>query len=670
MASATRTYRTLLETGDNYPVPVPTIAGLHTLMNTNNNGPDTRRLLTEYAEISPCVIAVNFQDSPGVVSILHSPRVYRLPGPDQGKLVWLYGNAEDAVIPIILPDEAYSTQANAQSRPLDVVENQVVTGGAVSGAVLNGEADIVNVTLKKFVVLPVSHGPAMVAAVNLPYKTFYQQMLEPTLQEGDAAKVQSLLPYTQFFQVSATPTDGANAHPMISVTNDLTEAHRTRAISVWMQRFVIPNDMLKVGAARRAQTDAAVSDAIKDLKTSLEDQEDARIQAESQKQLCSFTEKFGPDIAMSVHKILEVDDDSGLPDVHTALARCKTSSRESYILQAALCNAMGNSPLPISEANMPLVTKHWLELFRNHQILSMGTTLGQGITIFAVVCQGHPGANEARKRLQDSNTVEGGGSTTLDDARALSVSDARLAVTLTYGVDKAYGFSLWSDTYFGRNHCLARALRSGALKLGIALPALASYYGNPGAAVRMCNRVMFKYQQLTFSWIRKRRDTPVGTAVPVPDFDSLAHEVSSFLLSGMPELPHAWNSLILDENTTSDRPSGGGGASEMRIRGGAPSTEEDNRPHPNPGLDSTLRARWNNSGYQMMNQMTANFRKDDGTTWQENVPKSRGSEVCLKWHGAGKCKRGCQRKSTHFHAGPQLVTDMMAFFDLCGMPQA
>ena len=90
MASATRTYRTLLETGDNYPVPVPTIAGLHTLMNTNNNGPDTRRLLTEYAEISPCVIAVNFQDSPGVVSILHSPRVYRLPGPDQGKLVWLW----------------------------------------------------------------------------------------------------------------------------------------------------------------------------------------------------------------------------------------------------------------------------------------------------------------------------------------------------------------------------------------------------------------------------------------------------------------------------------------------------------------------------------------------------------------------------------------------------
>ena len=177
-------------------------------------------------------------------------------------------------------------------------------------------------------------------------------------------------------------------------------------------------------------------------------------------------------------------------------------------------------------------------------------------------------------------------------------------------------------------------------------------------------------EQLAFSWIRKRRDTPVGTAVPVPDFDSLAHEVSSFLLSGVPELPHARNSLILDENTTSDRPSSGGDSTEMRIRGGAPSSEEDNRPHPNHGLDPTLRARWNNSGYQMMNQMMANFRKDDGTTWQANVPKSRGDEVCLKWHGAGKCKRGCQRKSTHFRAGPQLVSDMMTFFDLCGMPQA
>ena len=72
----------------------------------------------------------------------------------------------------------------------------------------------------------------------------------------------------------------------------------------------------------------------------------------------------------------------------------------------------------------------------------------------------------------------------------------------------------------------------------------------------------------------------------------------------------------------------------------------------------------------MMNQMTSNFSKPDGTTWQANVPKVGGDPVCLKWHGMGQCKTDCARVASHTRAGPRLVNDLMAFFDLCGMPQA
>jgi len=87
----------------------------------------------------------------------------------------------------------------------------------------------------------------------------------------------------------------------------------------------------------------------------------------------------------------------------------------------------------------------------------------------------------------------------------------------------------------------------------------------------MALRVMFQVQQMTFQWIRKRRTVAHGTAVPAPDFGAVTSGVEAFLMSGVPELPVAWNNLIREEDNIRCR-------EPERLRGGAGNGGGGNEP--------------------------------------------------------------------------------------------
>ena len=60
--------------------------------------------------------------------------------------------------------------------------------------------------------------------------------------------------------------------------------------------------------------------------------------------------------------------------------------------------------------------------------------------------------------------------------------------------------------------------------------------------------MVFYVQQLVFCLLKASCSKPHGTMVPIPDFEGLVSDAGNFLLAAIPELPHSWNNLVLEEN--------------------------------------------------------------------------------------------------------------------------
>jgi hypothetical protein len=431
----------------------------------------------------------------------------------------------------------------------------------------------------------------------------------------------------------------------------------------WACRRVVSKDLLQVSAPVAAGflTNGAMTGALTSIQDTMNAHEQARVDYIADKASMSFTEKYGPDLAAMVHRILLVDDDAAMTAVHGALARNKQSSRDSAIISAALLKARAVCQLPVADGTAPKVTKTLVDMFRSHEIHSNGVVFGEGMTVFNVVCMGHPNERDARRRLDEANMVESGGSLSLQDARALSVTDARMPQMITHAVDKLYGDVIIKWAYFGPVHPLVVASRDAVLVLGPALHNLASYYGSPAEAVNMVNRILFNYQQITFRWLRSRRDTPRGTDVPVPNFTDLAIDVQSFLLSGIPDVPADWQRMIREENNRA--PATPEDAGPSRLRGGG-DTESTNVT--NSLVDRGIKRRWEQAGFTLMADMTGAYT-GEGSAASATPKLSGGAAICLKWSCTGKCNSRCKRKAAHKKLGPQLIIELNEFMDSCGV---
>ena len=242
------------------------------------------------------------------------------------------------------------------------------------------------------------------------------------------------------------------------------------------------------------------------------------------------------------------------------------------------------------------------------------------------------------------------------------MTDARIGTSLVIITEKLYGESIVADAYFGARHTLADAMSTAMLHLGPAIMSLSNYYGSNSLAIRMGNRVMFAWQQMTFQWLRVRRDTAAGTAVPAPDYMSLVSNVQAFLLTAIPELPIQWNRLIR-----------GGEEDEApaaaRIRGGGDRAGGETGPHNYGGLDEGIKTRWTNTGYTRTSQMTAKFTGEGH--WSRALPKlANGKAICLNWSCKGKCRMDCDRFESHKPMGPRLVRETNEFMDQCQVARA
>ena len=625
-------------------------------------------LLTAVTE-APVVIALILPTADDTIQFVHSPKLCTRPGGIQDRVAVALGNVEGTILPLLLRADAF-----ADCQPTGVHTNTAdcwaalqAAGGAASPPLTVGDPGVTELRVSKAISLPGPWAARAVAMISCTSTEFYTTFLQPVVDGGDVAAVTAIQQWINWWKVGATRrTPGADYQALTQTAEVLTPANQL-LVQSFVTRRIVETDLLRVAAPPAAGflTNAGMTNAIQGLRDDLQAQETARVDYRTARNNLSFTDRYGVDISAAVHRLMIVADDVNLPEVHQALARNKESSRDYTLVDAALLQARAVTPLPVTDGNAPILTKHLLDnVFRRHNIHSLGTEFGEGLTPFAIVCKGHPGEKEARQRLEDSNSVERGGSTNLEDARAMSVSDARLPTELRHVVEKLYGFSLILDAYFGRTHILAQAVRNTAVRLGPIIQGLTGYCDSPGSALVMGDRVLFAIQQYVFRWLRKRRDTADGTAVPAPDFDALVADVEAYLLEGIPQLPGSWKRLIRESNDTpyereglTPRIRGGGGDGPA---GGSSATAR------NPNVSMTLKNRWTASGHRTMSEMTANYTGSG--SWSDAVPKfADGAPACLKYHLTGYCSENCRRKSGHKQAGPRMIQDLGGFMGQCGV---
>lgn len=627
------------------------------------NSADTLESLPLLAEDTPIVVAFVHPGETDRIQFGHRPTVHRQAGGVQDRVILVLGNVEAECLGYVLPADAFQLTGNVavMANPANL-QAHLAGGGVNHGPNLLGPG-LDDVDTRRAMVLPPQWAEVCVTAGSMTFQEFYQEFLHPVIHAAVPADVQRIRAWTDWWRVATTlVTVGGNDVCAVVQPTEAFSIADTRAVNGWLTRRVVRTALLHVAApaAPGQLTNVGMRVALGTVNDTMTAHETARVGREAAKSNRSVTTKFGRDIADMIQRVCEVDNDANLPEVHRSLARCTESSRESSILQAALLRSRATSPLPVSDVNQPMVTTHMLALFREHSIIASGVVMGEGLSPFAIICLGHPNAQDAKRKLEDANRVESGASLSLADARAIAVSDARVPQSLYHSVEKLYGFSIAVDTYFGNGHVLAVSVRQCVLDLGPAIMGLGSYYDSPSEALKMALRIIFQVQQMVFRWLRCRRDTAPANAVAVPDFSGLVMDVGAYLLSGVPQLPQSWSHLIREEDNTSRE----GGAD--RIRGGGGDGNGGQATVVNTNLDTDIKGRWDRTGFDKTSEMTRNYTGPGAS--RDHIPKFRGGDsVCLNWCCKGRCSTRCPRAASHKDMGPTMIQSLHGFMDQCGV---
>ena len=84
----------------------------------------------------------------------------------------------------------------------------------------------------------------------------------------------------------------------------------------------------------------------------------------------------------------------------------------------------------------------------------------------------------------------------------------------------------------------------------------------------------------------------------------------------------------------------------------------------NMNWNASIKKCWEAAHLKSLKEMLDN--KQQGTDMP--LLKFGDTEVCLSWLIKGRCFSNCTRASTHKQAGPQIIAQMHALLNACGVP--
>ena len=128
---------------------------------------------------------------------------------------------------------------------------------------------------------------------------------------------------------------------------------------------------------------------------------------------------------------------------------------------------------------MPIVTPKILDtVFRQHAPGGTGLNFGEGLTPFAIVCEGHKDVAKVKALTKKAAMVEGGSSVSLRDAESLVSLDIRMPTETYVAIEKLFGWSVVVDVFHGLLHLISTSICHAVSMIGPCLHRVVSQNAN------------------------------------------------------------------------------------------------------------------------------------------------------------------------------------------------
>ena len=663
------TFSAICANPDFWDTPNPAHASVLNVLGSAaaTTAPEAKAALVAFSTHSPCVMALSVADDLDNVYFVHSPTLFA-PDPTRpcpaldGLVVTLSGDDLRTAVPMVLPNAAFGRSANTSA--LQRAEMVGAAGYAdPTGPVIRfgphaGGAPHTDVLrARSFFVMPAAQVAAALTTCPegiMGNVAFYQTFLLGDLESGDADRVRNAQPLLEWFRLHSTTT--AVGPPIVGAIQTPTvapgSAINTRRLNEAVRKVIDPL-LTSLGAMGPALTTAAFNTGMTAITNCLNTNQTQHEDFITRMNNKTFTMRHGDDLAIRVRNWTGAGADADLPGIHKLLAKSQ-KGRDYGIIGAALDSRTKASPVALTVHRVPLAsTKIVDDVFRSFKPAGNAQIYGQGLTPFAIVCEGHAEAAAVQKQIRQAETVESGGHVSLSDATALVTLDLAFAGSVQVGTEKLYGWSVYIDVFHGVNHDIAAAVRNSVMITAPLLSSLWDHYGDDAVARDYLNRVLYEYQAEYFKWVRLAATNPNE---PVPTFAEIEDRLSTQRYDGLNSLPASWY-LKMGAPLNSRRLAREQVEASVSTRSQSGSASQT-AAQPNPRLIS----RFASSGHSSISGLMEGHNP--------TIPQHNGKPVCLTWALKGVCSTSCKRKSNHVVYPPGVVNKLHVLMDTCGVAQS
>lgn len=607
----------------------------------------------------PVAIAFVTHQNPDLIQIVHGLSRYTPPfghaapvGLENYPLIGTCGTTADNSVYILLPNDMFTAHAGVDVHNDNAHVINTVIAAAAPGTqpqILPADPNHAQVDVTSAMILPpawidraVQH--SVDTMTRAQFATVFLQPLLGTPEENTYSQVLDW--FRAITYMDATPS----VVPVITLPDLDHLADRT--LQLWF-RNQVRNMFNAVPAPPAAQVAPAdINNAFTGLQNHLSTLDATRLNRERESK--TVTGKYGPVMAGILHTLTGAAGDDTLPETHQRIAAASKATEQRMVLHISLVERSNADDCIASQSSIPVVTSHLLELFRAHNLTGTGLKLGQGLSAFAIVCEGHPGADEVGNKAKNQVIVESGAlglSTT--EAKEFALSDAKLPKTLNQAVERLEGLSVVVDLYFGVAHAFSTELRTFIREMGPLIRSLENTFPNrSGDAVMIANRVLFWLQQHTFQYIDTTKRG--GAAFRPPWQECLAQFRMNMYHNYLPALPTTWATEI-------DLPKEVDPEDKRKIPG-----KEKPKSVVNSRADKSVTERWTKAGSSSIKTVLQGYSGEGDPP----IPTfgSDKKPICLSWCLKGRCFENCGRANAHVHYGEPLIKKVHKLLDDCGVP--
>ena len=396
---------------------------------------------------TPTAVAYILETEPEYIYIGHSPALFpadiTMTTTLDNRLILHVGDVMEASVPMVVPAEATGRIANTR-----VFNTAYITGANGHGAgpppvyrfdnVVAG-GDSLELQARRIMLLPPSLAGQIVASRpqgRYSLWQFWNELVNPLLN-GTAAQTALIEPVRDWYLAAVTDNNAGESILSIApvaAANPIVQG-RLNAASHRIKK----QHLLRLGIGGPGLTTAAFQQGIQEVRQTLETTAQDQLQFERDRNNKTFTDKHGDALAQRMHRLCGVADDRFLPEVHQQLAKAP-KGRDYGILGNLFSERSEASRVPLTAATRPLPTTKLVEdVFRSFQPSGTGITFGQGLTPFAIVCEGHAEMAKVQSEIKHAEMAQQGTSLTLADAARLTASDVRFPTDPQTAAEKLYG---------------------------------------------------------------------------------------------------------------------------------------------------------------------------------------------------------------------------------------